>query len=56
MVNDVRKQLLVLAEIKRYVIKTQNMKITRMIRKYSIEEKGVSLYQGNVEFNKSISK
>jgi hypothetical protein len=38
MVNDVRKQLLALVEIKRDGIKTQNMKRTRMITKYRIEK------------------
>jgi len=37
MLNDVRKQLLALAEIKRDGIKTQNMKRTRMITEYRTE-------------------
>ena len=39
MTNDVRKQLLALAEIKRDGVKTRNMKIMRIVRKYSIEKR-----------------
>jgi hypothetical protein len=39
MVNDVRRELLALAEIERDGIKKQNLKRTRMIRKYRIEKR-----------------
>jgi len=46
---------LALAGIKRDGIKTENMKITRLMREYNIEKR-VSLYKVTAELNKSISK